>query len=233
MLKKMFYKFIFVFALTLAGTLGNTNSAFAADLNQTLDKMQQVYQNVNSMVSNFTQTLLHKESGGIQTRQGVLKFKKPMLVHWDVAGTDKETLVITKNEIWDYLADEEVAYRYSLELVEDSNSFIRVVTGQANVRQDFEAELQGETNGVAEIRLYPRNPTQQLTEAYLWVDVHTGIIKKLKIFDFFGNENSVEFASTDLNARLPDSTFTFTPPKGVEVEDRIENNQVPEKSLFQ
>ena len=59
------------------------------------------------------------------------------------------------------------------------------------------------------------------------------LIKKLKVFDFFGNENEVEFTSIKMDASLSDSTFNFTPPKGVEVQDRIENNNVPEKNLFQ
>ena len=233
MFKQMFNKFILTTAFILASCVAYTTPALAADLNQVLDKMQQTYQRMDSMVCDFNQTLLHKESGGSETRKGVLKFKKPMLVHWDVKGKESEILVINKKEIWDYLVDEEVAYRYSLQLVEDSNSFIRVVTGQANVRQDFEAELESEQNGIAQLHLYPRNPTQQLTEAYLWVDVNSGTIKKLKVFDFFGNENEVEFTSIKMNANLSDSTFNFTPPKGVDVEDRIENNNVPEKNLFQ
>lgn len=204
--------------------------AKAADLNAVLDKMQKTYSEMNSMVCEFEQTLVHKESGSEEKRKGEFKFKKPLLLRWAV---DHELLVFTKKEIWDYLEDEEIVYRYSLQLVDDSSSFVKVVTGQANVREDFEVTLEGETDGLVQMHMYPKRPTQQLTEVYFWVEEDSGIIRKLKVFDFFGNENGIVFTKVDLGASVPDSTFSFTPPKGVEVEDHIDSDVVPEKNLFQ
>lgn len=204
------------------------------DLPAIMETMQKYYKDMKSMTADFTQTFVHKESRNSETRNGVLKFKKPLFVSWDVKGKDRELLIINNNEIWDYLADEAVAYRYSLVLVQDDNSFIKMVTGQNNMKEDFEVKLEGIEGGVANLHLYPKNPTQQLTEAYLSVDVNSGALTKLTVFDFFGNENRVVFNKTVTDVRLPDSTFRFTPPKGVDVEDRIEKSpQTEERTLFQ
>lgn len=218
-----------VFILPLPAMAASNN-----DLPAIMETIQAYYKDMKSMTADFTQTFVHKESRNSETRKGVLKFKKPLFVSWDVKGKDRELLIINNNEIWDYLADEEVAYRYPLVLVEDDNSFIKMVTGQSNMKEDFEVSLEGVEAGVANLHLYPKKPTQQLTEAYLSVDVKSGALTKLTVFDFFGNENQVVFTKTATDVRLPDSAFRFTPPRGVDVEDRMEATpQTEERTLFQ
>ncbi len=89
----------------------------AADLASVI---QQRYETLKSFSAEFEQTLTHKESGSVERRQGSLLFQKPLLIRWQTAKPHEETLVVTAREIWDYLPDEEVAYRYPPSLVRDS-----------------------------------------------------------------------------------------------------------------
>lgn len=70
----------------------------------------------------------------------------------------------------DYLPDEELAYQYSPEVVHDSRSIIQVITGQSRLDKDFTVEAEPDDNGLAVLRLYPKDPSPQLVEALLWVD---------------------------------------------------------------
>ena len=72
----------------------------------------------------------------------------------------------------------------------------------------------------------------QLVEARLYVDPVKGYIQRAVITDFYGNANDVRFTSFIPDADISSSAFRFTPPKGVEVEDRVEKPAVESRDLF-
>ncbi|SDG01212.1 outer membrane lipoprotein chaperone LolA [Desulfovibrio legallii] len=204
-------------------------AAGAADpLVQTI---QARYEKLQAFSATFTQALSHKESGATEQRQGTLLFQKPLRIRWQTARPHEETLVVTDKEIWDYLPDEEVAYRYPPSLVQDSRSIIQVITGQAALTKDFDIKNEGQEDGLVRLRLFPKEPSPQMVEAVIWVEQGTGYIRRARITDFYGNGNEVRFTSFTPDARLESGAFRFAPPKGVEVEDRIDRN-VPERELF-
>lgn len=215
-------------ALAVGLVLLVASAAQAADIAATI---QARYEKLRTFSATFEQTLTHKESGSVEKRQGNLLFQKPLLIRWQTDKPHEETLVVTHKEIWDYLADEEIAYRYPLELVRDSRTIIQVITGQAALTKDFDVKEAGQENGLAKLHLYPKEPAPQMVEALLWVEPSTGYIRRASIIDFYGNSNDVRFTQFKPDTSLKESDFTFTAPKGVEVEDRIDR-KVQEKELF-
>lgn len=205
-----------------------TTPALSAGLETALQKN---YDQIKAFSAKFTQKLTHRESGSVEERKGTLLFQKPLLVRWETAKPHAELLVITPKEIWDYLPDEELAYRYPPQLVQDSRSLIQVITGQARLGQDFTVKAQGEEQGLQKLLLYPKEPAPELVEAVIWVDATANLIRKAVITDFYGNTNEVTFTEISPNITHPAATFTFTPPKGVEVEDRMDR-EVQERQLF-
>ncbi len=205
------------------------SAAQAADIAATI---QARYEKLRTFSATFEQTLTHKESGSVEKRQGNLLFQKPLLIRWQTDKPHEETLVVTHKEIWDYLADEEIAYRYPLELVRDSRTIIQVITGQSRLDKDFTVEAEPDDNGLAVLRLYPKDPSPQLVEALLWVDKGTKLIKKAQILDFYGNTNEVALTSLTPDASIKAGTFQFTPPQGITVENLM-NQDAPERPLLQ
>ncbi|WP_374279487.1 outer membrane lipoprotein chaperone LolA [Desulfovibrio sp.] len=206
-------------------------AATAAQASDIATTIQARYEKLRTFSATFEQTLTHKESGSVEKRQGNLLFQKPLLIRWQTDKPHEETLVVTNKEIWDYLADEEIAYRYPLELVRDSRTIIQVITGQAALTKDFDVKEAGTENGLAKLHLYPKEAAPQMVEALLWVEPATGYIRRASIIDFYGNSNDVRFTQFKPDTSLKASDFTFTAPKGVEVEDRIDR-KVQERELF-
>jgi outer membrane lipoprotein carrier protein len=186
-------------------------------------EVQRVYGAMDAFQAKFTQKLTHRESDSFEMRNGELLFKKPLFVRWETAKPHAELLLVNNKEIWNYLPDEQLAYRYPPELAQDSHTLIRVVTGQARLDQDFFVEEDGKEDGLLRLRLYPLEPTQHMVEAGIWVDPAAYLIKKAVIIDFFGNSNEVTFTSLNTRLKLEEKSFDFTPPKGVVVEDRRKN----------
>ena len=221
-------------ALCLLLLLGTATVASAqTDVAAVVAKMQAAYADMKSFRSAFSQTLLQRDSGVEQKRSGTLVFQKPLRVRWETAAPHSELLMVTDREIWNYLPDEELAYRYSRQMAEDSRSLIQVITGQSALDRDFDVEesLDKADGGLIHLMLFPKEPTTALTEAQIWIDPATSLIRRAMVMDFYGNTNTVELDELQKNAAVSASDFTFTPPKGTEVEDHTDTAHPVERAL--
>ncbi|MBR3881106.1 MAG: outer membrane lipoprotein chaperone LolA [Mailhella sp.] len=205
----------------------------AQDVETVVAKVQAAYADMQSFRAEFSQELFQRDSGIAQKRNGSIAFKRPLLVRWETAAPHAELLMVTDKEIWNHLPDEELAYRYSRALAEDSRSLIQVITGQSALTRDFDVEsAQEQSDGdLIHLLLFPKEPTTELTEAQLWIDPATSLIRRAMVMDFYGNTNTVELRDLRKNASIPASEFTFTPPAGTEVEDHTEAVHPAERAL--
>lgn len=206
-------------------------AAHAAEPSPITSLIQKRYEAMRSFSAAFTQVLTHAESGAEDRRTGTLLFAKPFLLRWETGAPSPETLVINEKEVWDYVPDEGAAYRYAPEVAADSASVVQVVTGQSRLDQDFSVEPQADEDGLAVLRLYPKEPSAQVVEAVLWAEKASGLIRRVRILDFYGNANDITFTRLTPDAPAADSAFRFTPPKGVEVED-LQGQSAPERPLL-
>jgi outer membrane lipoprotein carrier protein len=206
--------------------------SIAASVNSIVSGLQKKYDDINSMQAEFTQLLTHKESGSKEMRSGTLFFKKPLLVRWESRKPSPELLLVTNKEIWNVFPDEKIVYKYSLTLALDSRSIVRVVTGQARLDQDFQVEEKGREGGLVKLHLFPKEPVHSLVEAILWIEPSNHLIKKLRIYDFYGNENEIVFVSQDVGVAVRDAFFSYVPEKGMVVEDRTKEDRAPQKALM-
>lgn len=197
------------------------------------EELQARYRAIKTFTATFEQILVHKESGMRETRTGKLSFSRPFLIRWETAvdSNSAELLVVSDKEIWNYLPEEAVAYRMPLVLVQDSRSIIQVITGQARLDKDFDVKEQGTDKGLTRLRLYPKEPSPQMVEASLWIDPVTKFMQRVVITDFYGNTNDITMKEFQPDVAIPHTAFQFSPPKGVEVEDRMDPN-VQERELF-
>ncbi len=187
--------------------------------------MQKTYGAMDSFEADFEQELLQRESGVIQKRNGTLAFERPMKIAWATSSPSEERIIVTGQEIWHYIPDEELAYRYDMSMADDSRSFLTVITGNSDIEKYFdieEAPAVPDDKGLKHFVLFPAEPTMQTVECSLWIDASTGLIGKASVVDFYGNVNSVFFKKFKSNAKIDENRFNFAPPKGTEIEDRRE-----------
>ena len=204
-----------------------TALAASSDTDSLVSRMQSAYAAMNSFRASFTQELTHQESASTETRRGTLLFRKPLLVRWETDSPSPELLLVGVRDIWNWLPDEELAYRYSLDLARDSLPIIMVVTGQSPLDRDFDVESlppEKDDANLVHLLLYPREPSAQLTEAQVWIDPATALIRRAQVMDFYGNTNLIRFDSLTPDAALKDEDFSFTPPPGTEVEDHTDGS---------
>lgn len=217
------------FCLPLAIILSSPSLSLADA--QLATKIQKRYDAIQSMTAKFEQVLFHKESGSKEKRTGIIEFKKPLLVRWETFNPAPELLLVSAKEIWNHFPDEEVAYKYSLDLVKDPKSIVRVITGMARLDQDFEIKDEGVEDGLVKLHLYPNEPVQAFTEGIIWVDKESSTIRRFKIFDFYANENDILFTEQKMDTKINDNKFIFSSPKDTQIEDRT-NSGATRKPLL-
>lgn len=192
--------------------------------------IQEYYGSLTTLSAKFDQNLAHKESGAIEHRSGNLSFKKPMNIFWQTVTPQKEQWIGTEQELWDYLPEEEVAYRYSSAILKQSGGIFGLLTGQTSLADEYKIKMVGTEQNVTQLRLLPKEPSMQLVEAFIWVE-REGAIRKILCKDFYGNTNEIVLSDLTKNLELKQSLFSFKPPKGVDVED-LRNSDL-QKGMFQ
>lgn len=183
------------------------------------DRIQKQYESTNSFTCSFEQKLTNAASGETQHREGTIAFRQPQLIRWETTEPEKELLLVGEDAVWNYFAEEEVAYKYRVDQIFQSKTMLRFISGAANLKEDFKVVNQGTDSGWEKIKLIPKKPEPGLVLAYLWIESESALLRQVLIVDFFGNGNQLTLNDLILNVELDASQFTFVPPEGVEVLD--------------
>ncbi len=207
----------------LAAVLLWFGSAGAAVANQgATARIQRQYETITSFQAEFTQELRVAAGREADERRGILFYQHPGLIRWETTDPEPELLIVGSEEVWNYFAEEEIAYRYSSREVLGSAMVLRILSGQARLDEDFlTEETLDDSDTLKQIRLVPRNPEPNLVEATIWVDPDTFLLHKVLAVDFYGNTNQITLHDLRLNLDLEPSLFTFTPPTGIVVQDNM------------
>lgn len=199
-------------ALTLV--FSSAGHLWATDLT---DKIQNHYDHLSSFRAFFLQKLTNASSGQVQERLGNIAYARPHFIRWETTSPEPELLIIGQDMVWNYFPEEETAYRYSLTEVLDSKTMLRFISGEANLKEDFVIEDLGQDDGYLHLKLLPQEPEPSLVEGEIWVHPEYFMIERIKLLDFFGNENALELTGIEQNVVLDDQEFVFTPPQGIDI----------------
>ena len=93
------------------------------------------------------------------------------------------------------------------------------LAGIGNLKKDFQARWGKEPSPkeTYSLELTAQEAQGSLEKLFLLVDRESFKILQARIQDVMGNVTQINFSKIQFDNRLPDSLFTFTPPKGVEV----------------
>ncbi len=70
-------------------------------------------------------------------------------------------------------------------------------------------------DGNVVLDLTPKQPLPTLARLILSVDPRSWEVRRAVVYDQFENTVTMRFTKMTVNSGLPDTLFTFTPPKGV------------------
>ena len=218
-------------ATTLAPIMSTTVFAapVAASEQQATANLVKQLNGIKSFTANFEQTTKVSNNGkalpnrGLsaqhmnQNFKGVMKVERPGKFFWETTSPAKQTIVTTGKTVWIYDPDLQQAVRQSLD-DQVANTPALLLSGNTNqIMQSYRVTQPNKAKNY--YTLYPKSDDgvfQSLTISFGARNAPTLMILQ----DSLGQTTHVRFNNVKVNAKIPASTFNFTPPKGTDIIDQ-------------
>ncbi|WP_122901583.1 outer membrane lipoprotein chaperone LolA [Acinetobacter sp. B51(2017)] len=152
-----------------------------------------------------------------QSFKGVMHVQRPGKFHWQINSPVKQTIVSTGRTVWIYDPDLQQAVRQNLDEQVANTPALLLSGNTAQIQQAYRISQPDKTKTY--YTLYPKNKEgafQSLTISFGAKNAPTLMILE----DSLGQTTHVRFSNTKVNAKIPASTFNFTPPKGTDIIDQ-------------
>lgn len=188
--------------------------------------IQEQYQSIQSFRTEFTQELINASSRDSEVRKGWIVYKRPRRIHWETVSPEKEILILNRDSVWDYYPAEGVAYRYSLRQKFDSQTMLRFISGEVDLREEFKLsrlDPDAKDKELIRLKLMPKNPDPSLVKAKLDVNAENMLIQRIELIDFFGNKNILRFRNIELDCQPDPDLFVLEPPEDTRVVDKTKD----------
>lgn len=176
------------------------------DLQQRLDK-------VSTFHASFTQKVTDGSGSSVQDGEGELWVKRPNLFNWHMTAPDESVLVSDGKSLWFYNPFVEQASVTWLKSATSNTPFMLIARNQASDWQNYNVEQSGDN-----FELTPKQPGGNLKQFTITV-TPSGTINQFSAVEQDGQRSSYALKSQQNGSVSPDK-FTFTPPKGVTVDDQ-------------
>lgn len=200
-------KKVFITACLLAG------AAVSAAHADTRSDLQSRLGKVNSFHANFAQTVTDADGALVQEGTGDLWVKRPNLFNWQMSALDESVLVSDGKTLWFYNPFVEQVTATWLKDATQNTPFMLITRNDPADWQQYMVSQRGDS---FELKPKTNNGNLKLFTITVTPD---GIIQQFAAVEQDGQKSSYQLKgqqSTDVNM----NKFTFTPPKGVTLDDQ-------------
>lgn len=182
-------------------------------------KVDNHYNHLQSLKTSFQEG--YQGLGMQRSESGTLFLRKPGRMRWEYATTPGKVFVLDGKYAWFYAPGDAQVQRIPASQLDDLRSPLRFLLGHTKL----EAELENLTltpgqNGGYTLAGKPKGQQQRIAKLELTVSA-AGVITGILMQEIDGAETRFHFSGEEPNIALPESTFRFTPPKGVPVVDAL------------
>ncbi len=190
--------------------------SLAEELTEVLSKLQERYESITTLESEFTQEVSSRGMGRPETAKGKVWFKKPGKMRWEYSRPAGDLIVGDGRTVWIYQPDLNQAIEREVDAAA-SRMATDFLSGLGDLEREFEARLAPSKGDTWRLVLTPRDESPNVKTLALEIDKGSLLIRRTEVTDHFGTETMVEFRETSVNSPAPDALFSFTPPQGARV----------------
>jgi len=200
---KVFFKSVVVVLLLGASAYSSAES---------LRKLQQLLESIQSFKAGFTQQTLDNFGQAKQTIKGHMLVKKPGFLRWQTEGDYAQLVIADGSSIWIYDEDlENVTIKPMGKEMSETPALL--LSGNVeSIAKDFEVSLQGN-----EYTLTPKDSSQLFDRLILEFNQHS--LVRMAISDASGLTTEITFSAVETNPDIKNSMFVFEAPQGVDIID--------------
>jgi outer membrane lipoprotein carrier protein len=209
-------------------------AAAAPNLRAVLDGMQKRYDQAKDLRAHFTQRYTRAMMGRVTVSTGTLTFKKPGKMRWDYEKPEPQMFLSNGRVLWLYEPEEKQAFKQDLK-ASQLPAALAFLMGKGKITDEFEVAFapavkgaKGEPSGrPGDIRLAlsPKQPQSTYKSILFVVDPKELLVRESVLVDAQGNTNHFTFDGLEVNSKVADSLFKWSPPAGVRVVDTNQMNK--------
>lgn len=188
---------------------------FAQSANNVLKKIQNKFNSINNFTANFSQNYFNAQGHDVGKANGKFSYKRKNKFIVDL----KSQLIISDGQtIWNN--DKRFNRVVISNLSDDPTSFSleQFIFDYPPLCKNRIVKDETVASGEVLIEMIPKDQNLQFKVVKIWVSAG-GMVTKLEIVDRGEMQYAFQFSEIKINQDLPNSRFTFTIPKGIQVID--------------
>jgi outer membrane lipoprotein carrier protein len=182
-------------------------------------RLQQHYREIDDFEADFVQTFRSTVLRGPESRgQGHVYVKKPGRMKWVYVKPDRQEMFWTGQQFILFYPDSKEATITDVSPEDQSSASLLFLAGKGDLVRDFlPMSAESTVAGASALRLTPRKPEPDFDYFIVTFDEKTMKLRKLVTRNNLGDETTTDFSNLKENAKIPDRTFVFNPPKGIQI----------------
>jgi outer membrane lipoprotein carrier protein len=192
------------------------------DLRTILERMQKRYDQAKDFRARFSQNYSRAVVGRTTVSTGTITFKKPGRMRWDYDKPEARMFLSSGQVFWLYEPEEKQAFKQDLKSSQ-LPAALAFLMGKGKISDEFEvAFAKDKTHGRPgdfRLALSPKQPQSAYKSILFVVDPKEFLVRESVLVDSQGNSNHFIFDGLQVNTKVADSLFKWTPPAGVRVVD--------------
>ena len=198
----------FLVLATLVSSVSQAADSASQNLNTLLGK-------IGSMQAKFEQHTLDPKNQPLQTLQGEMQVKRPGLFRWDTVKPFKQEIVANGQTVWVYDPDLQQATRHKLDQQVGNTPALLLSGDSKKIAQSFSVTQEKATGTQSVFVLKPRD--KEAVFESLRVTFNGAQLNSMQLKDSLGQRTDIFFSQIQVNGKIAESIFQFTPPKDVDV----------------
>lgn len=209
MLKKYGY-IVVILISSLAFELTYSSKETSININEYLN-------GVVSFQANFKQTIFSPENDVIDYSEGFFIIKKPEKMSWNFTFPSIKKIIINDQTITTYDTDlnQAVIVPFSDKY---QSSLANILLKNDSLFSYYQISSETVNNNVYSVVLVQKGDKNLFTK--IKITISETFLSEINLWDTSGQSIGIKFENAILNSTIPDSSFEFSIPKGVDVFDQ-------------
>ena len=189
-----------------------------------IDRAVVAYKDIRTLRGSFEQVLRNPLTSSEMTARGEFEQQLPDRISVKFTDPKGDRIVVNGTTAWLYLPSTNPGQVYKVPAAAGGGSlnlteqFLKAPAERFTMTSAGAATIGARATHA--VTLVPRSPIAEFTKATVWVDDTTGLIRQFEITEPSGLVRRIRLIDAQVNAAVDGKSFTFTPPKGVQVIDQ-------------
>lgn len=177
-------------------------------------ELQQKLASFNQFTADFSQQVFDEQGKPMQTANGTMQLARPDQFRWHTVSPDESLIVSNGKSVWMYDPFVEQVSIAPLETAIQNTPFLLIAGRDGKRWQAYDVSRKGDDYIVAS-----KDASELISQFSLRFDSKNRI-ERFSVLESGGQRSDFTLQNVNTQPKVNTTTFTFTPPKGVMIDDQ-------------